>query len=536
MEFSRGCAPHYQRQVGYVQSTSTNRERERNRERVRSTIGHLGNPCLRRNSARCLHSLLSNIGRKAARWGEKTWSVEGARRSRRLVRSVTVFVVEGSGGVVSWTIYTGSVAGMKANTRSSSVGAALPVVYQSSVHYQVRKDRRGLRRGFQGLLYECCACERPIVVVTVNLVFFRSQETLPVSLSLSLSRLSRIRIRVFARKRRFRRKLEKCCWLIYEREGRRARRRKNGEYGRIERTANGDSLAAAASCPQEQLQHPQHPAGGVRRHPSAERQPIGLPRDQSHRRQRGFQRGSGRDRGRWQRDAAVGLLEEELGGGEQRDEHGHDHDDGRWIADGEFLRAERRIEGWKSAIGRQEKVRETAVQLQRAHHDGHSAKPGEEADPERHLRVHHASFSVLREQQAGLAKLHQAQPLVEQVFRQGSSPLRRPGQRELLDAGSELGGRVHRRDDRQTPQEDDRRVEIATGRVQEKRRPRRPVPIGVRAARLASLAVHASVSASSSRRRLSGCDRRLLHHSRRLSSEFVTRRGCHQLGCHQFTV
>ena len=62
-------------------------------------------------------------------------------------------------------------------------------------------------------------------------------------------------------------------------------------------------------------------------------------------------------------------------------------------------------------------MREAALQLQRSHYDGDPSKSGEKAHSERNLRVHNAPFSVLREQQTGLAKFHQTQPLVEQVFR-----------------------------------------------------------------------------------------------------------------------
>lgn len=50
---------------------------------------------------RCLHNLLSNIGRKASWWGERTQSVEGPYSQPRLAGSLFLREVDSSGGVAS---------------------------------------------------------------------------------------------------------------------------------------------------------------------------------------------------------------------------------------------------------------------------------------------------------------------------------------------------------------------------------------------------------------------------------------------------
>lgn len=132
-----------------------------------------------------------------------------------------------------------------------------------------------------------------------------------------------------------------------------------------------------------------------------------------------------------------------------------------------------------------------------------------------------------------MAKLHPAQLILEQMFRQSAPPLRRPWQRELLDAGSQFRGRVHRRHNGQTSAEDNSGVEVAIGGVQEERRPRRIVPFGVRAARMAGILVHPPLFASSRCRWLSTGKRRLLH-PRRVSGEPVAR--CRDEFEHQFAL
>lgn len=59
---------------------------------------------------------------------------------------------------------------------------------------------------------------------------------------------------------------------------------KYGEYGRIGRAANGDSVAVAARCSQKQFQYSQHPAGGVRGNAGTDRQAIRVSGDQPRRR------------------------------------------------------------------------------------------------------------------------------------------------------------------------------------------------------------------------------------------------------------
>ena len=245
----------------------------------------------------------------------------------------------------------------------------------------------------------------------------------------------------------------------------------------------------------------------MRGHPGASGQPARVPGDKPRRRERGLER-PGRDRGRRGRDAAVGLLEK----------RGHL---------GQLLGRAQGLQG-SAKFGREEEMRETPLQLQRVDHDGHPPEPGEEAHVERYIRVHNAPLPLLREQQARVAELDPAQPIVEQVFRQSAPPLRRSRQRELLDARSEFRGRVHRRDDGQASAEDNGGVAVAAGGVQEERGPRRTVPLGVRAARMAGVPLHPALSAPGRRRRLPTGDRRLLH-PRRLPGEPAARRRGHRL-------
>jgi len=180
-------------------------------------------------------------------------------------------------------------------------------------------------------------------------------------------------------------------------------------------------------------------------------------------------------------------------------------------------------EGLEGAIRGQEEDGETALQLQRADHDGHPAESGEAAHPERHLRVHNAPLSLLREQQAGLAEFHPAQSLPQQVLRQGAPPLRRSGQGQLLDAGPELRGCFHRWYHRQAATQDHSRLEIPIGGLQEEHGAHRD--LSALRTGLADLALHPAVS--SPRHRVLPRGDRFLRHTRRLSGQSATWSGDH---------
>ena len=105
----------------------------------------------------------------------------------------------------------------------------------------------------------------------------------------------------------------------------------------------------------------------------------------------------------------------------------------------------RRDGAWRRRTPR----REASVQLQRHDHDGDPQQPRRASDAQRHLRVHHPQLPVLPREQAGLAELDPAQPEPQQMLRQGSAPLRRPGQGQLLDARPVRRRRVYRRHDGQ---------------------------------------------------------------------------------------
>lgn len=96
-EFSRDCAPHHRPLLVYSSATF-----------------EIPAPVL---TPRCLHSLLSNIGRKPSWWGERTWSVEGAYRGQGLARSLCLRQVDRSGGVAIRLVYISRVAGMTADMR-----------------------------------------------------------------------------------------------------------------------------------------------------------------------------------------------------------------------------------------------------------------------------------------------------------------------------------------------------------------------------------------------------------------------------------
>lgn len=100
-----------------------------------------------------------------------------------------------------------------------------------------------------------------------------------------------------------------------------------------------------------------------------------------------------------------------------------------------------------------QEARETRLQLQRPHHDGHPEQPREAAHPQRDLRVHHDQLPLLQREQTGLAELDPPQPEPQQVLREGAPPLRRPRKGKLLDVGRLGRGRVHRRHDRQAAPE-----------------------------------------------------------------------------------
>ncbi|EDL30889.1 mCG114630, partial [Mus musculus] len=93
----------------------------------------------------------------------------------------------------------------------------------------------------------------------------------------------------------------------------------------------------------------------------------------------------------------------------------------------------------------QEQPGEATLLLHRAHHHGHPAEPAEEADPERHLRVHQQPFSVLPGEVPRLAEQHPPQPVAQRLLRQDPPRAGQPGQGQLLDPGPPVRGHVRQR-------------------------------------------------------------------------------------------
>ncbi|KAH7939543.1 hypothetical protein HPB52_013661 [Rhipicephalus sanguineus] len=74
------------------------------------------------------------------------------------------------------------------------------------------------------------------------------------------------------------------------------------------------------------------------------------------------------------------------------------------------------------------------------------------AHPERHLRVHHGPVPLLPDNKQGWQNSIRHNLSLNKCFRQGATPLRRPGQGQLLDARSEQRRRLHRRQHGQATQ------------------------------------------------------------------------------------
>lgn len=58
---------------------------------------------------------------------------------------------------------------------------------------------------------------------------------------------------------------------------------------------------------------------------------------------------------------------------------------------------------------RREEERETRLQLQRAHHDGHKKQSREKAYAKRYLRIYYEEFPILQREQTGLAEFYKTQ-------------------------------------------------------------------------------------------------------------------------------
>uniref|UniRef100_A0A9L0IKJ2 Uncharacterized protein n=1 Tax=Equus asinus TaxID=9793 RepID=A0A9L0IKJ2_EQUAS len=93
----------------------------------------------------------------------------------------------------------------------------------------------------------------------------------------------------------------------------------------------------------------------------------------------------------------------------------------------------------------QEQPGEAALLVHRAHHHGHPAEPAEEADPERHLRVHQQPLPLLPGEVPRLAEQHPPQPLAQRLLRQDPPRAGQPGQGQLLDPGPAVRGHVRQR-------------------------------------------------------------------------------------------
>lgn len=111
----------------------------------------------------------------------------------------------------------------------------------------------------------------------------------------------------------------------------------------------------------------------------------------------------------------------------------------------DILVVHRRGGGRRQVVYRERVARETAVQLHSVDYHGHSSVAAQEANAQRHLRVHHVPVSVLPGQISGLAELDPAQPVVERLFHQNPPGTRQSGQGQLLDAGPDGRGHVRQR-------------------------------------------------------------------------------------------
>ncbi len=72
-------------------------------------------------------------------------------------------------------------------------------------------------------------------------------------------------------------------------------------------------------------------------------------------------------------------------------------------------------------------------------------KPDEEADPQRHLRLHQQQVPVLQGQIPRVAELHQAQLVTQRLLHQDPTRAWKPGERQLLVPGPCIWGHVWQR-------------------------------------------------------------------------------------------
>lgn len=108
--------------------------------------------------------------------------------------------------------------------------------------------------------------------------------------------------------------------------------------------------------------------------------------------------------------------------------------------------SEQQFESIAPTLVVEEQPKQTAVLLRRPNRHGDTIVAPETRHPLRNLHVHNRQVPVFREEQEGLAELHQAQPQFERVLREGAPGGRRRAQGQLLDARFSVRGHVRERE------------------------------------------------------------------------------------------